>query len=173
MPDPYREPVEETPQSEAPPAPAAVKSREEEILELERQLAAKKAAFQEKDLSAKALASAEAPPSGAKVEKPLEQALNKETPTASIPIPAAPVVPPAAKIAIDQAAVKEDVQKFKGVEKNQQLKSLVDLAFLKGVNYAIEVARNLDSPYLMDEFHDVLIDEFRQKLVEGGKLEEI
>jgi len=31
----------------------------------------------------------------------------------------------------------------------------------------------LDNPYLIDEFHDTLIDEMRQQLIDKGKLEEI
>lgn len=161
MPDPYREPVEEKSQSGAPSAPTEASSLEQEVLELERQLAVKKAALPEKDLSAEALAEA---------EKPLEQVLDKEKPAVSPAV--APAAPPSAAAATP-AAVKEEAQKLKGFEKNQQLKALVDLAFLKGVSYATEVARHLDNPYLMDEFHDTLIDEFHQKLVESGKLEEI
>jgi hypothetical protein len=174
MPDPYRESTEEKPKL-SPAPPAAAGSLEQEVLELERQLATKKAALQEKDLSvdlsAKALASAEALPSGAKAEKPLEQVLAKEK--LAISPTSAPAVTPAVVSAPPEAAAKQEAQKLKGIEKNQQLKALVDLAFLKGVSYATEVARHLDSPYLMDEFHDTLIDEFHQKLVESGKLEEI
>ena len=147
MPDSYREPVEEKSQSEAP----AASQLEQEVLELERQLAAKKAALQEK-------------------EKPLEQVLAKERPLVSPAV--APTAPPSAAAATP-ATIKEEAQKLKGFEKNQQLKALIDLAFLKEVSYATEVARHLDNPYLMDEFHDTLIDEFHQKLVESGKLEEI
>lgn len=125
---------------------------EQEILELERQLAEKKAVLQEK-------------------EKPLEQVLAKEqsavsaAPTVAAP-PVSPVTPPA-------AVIKAEAHKISRLEKNQQLKSLVDLAFQKGINYATEVVRNLDNPYLMDEFHDILVDELHKELVERGKLEEI
>jgi len=59
------------------------------------------------------------------------------------------------------------------LEKNQQLKNLVDLAFQKGISYATDVARDIDNPYLMDAFHDTLVDKLHKELVERGKLEEI
>lgn len=152
MPDPYREPAEETSRPTAPSVPA-VNPLEREILELEKQLAAKKAAMK---------------------ETPLEQVLEKEK-TAVIQIVTSDAGPTGAAPVpvVSSSIIQEETEKLKDVEKNQQLKALVDLAFLKGVAYASDVARNLDSPYLMDEFHDTLIDEFRQKLVESGKLEEI
>jgi flagellar biosynthesis GTPase FlhF len=57
--------------------------------------------------------------------------------------------------------------------KERQIQLLVNLAFEKGIYRAVEVARNLDSPYLLDEFHDTLVDELYNKLVETGKLEKI
>ena len=92
----------------------------------------------------------------------LETALSQEKITVT-PLPAQP----------QSGQVQADAAKLSGVEKNRQLKNLVDMAFAKGVAHATEVARNLDNPYLLDEFHDTLIDEFHKKLVEEGKLEEI
>ncbi len=103
-------------------------------------------------------------------EKKPEEILTKEaappTPPSSS-IPAAPA-PSAPNLSAAQAAAG-----LRGFEKNQQLKSLVDLAFEKGVHYATEVVKNLDNPYLLDEFHDILVDELHKKLVERGKLEEV
>ena len=73
----------------------------------------------------------------------------------------------------NNAVVVQTAQELKSYEKNQQLKMLVDLAFTKGVSHAADVVRHLDSPYLMDEFHDTLIDKLYKELVERGKLEEI
>lgn len=154
MPDPYRESVDD--KAEAAPSAASPTSLsvEQEILALEKELAAKKAGL-----------SKETP-------RPLEQVIAQETPspvaavapaTASVAAPVVPAVP----------AVHADVKHIKKLEKNQQLKSLVDMAFGKGVSHAVEVVRNLENPYLMDEFHDVLVDELYKTLVEKGKLEEI
>ena len=120
-------------------------SVEQEILDLERQLLEKKA----------------------ERGKTLEQSIGAEQPkpgSVQTQTQGAPLA---------QADVKTDAAKISGIEKNQQLQSLVQLAFAKGVAHASEVVKNLDNPYLMDEFHDTLIDEFYKALVEQGKLEEI
>ncbi len=61
----------------------------------------------------------------------------------------------------------------KDINRQNQIKMLCDLAFEKGIDSAVEEARKLDSPYLLDEFHDKLVDELREKLIEKGKLEKI
>ncbi len=143
MPDQYRESTEENSES---PAPSQGGSVEQEILELERQLLEKKA----------------------ERTSTLEQVIGAEQPAASsLPVQIQTATAPF------QSEVKTDAAKLSGIEKNQQLQGLVQLAFTKGVAHASEVVKNLDNPYLMDEFHDVLIDEFRKALVEQGKLEEI
>lgn len=67
----------------------------------------------------------------------------------------------------------QDLKKIKRLSKPRQLKILVEVAFNKGVYQAINLARDLDNPYLLDEFHDALIDELRQKLIEAGKLKKL
>lgn len=149
MPDEPKESPEGGQLSQELPQTAAVNPVEQEILELERQLIEKRA---EQKKSAETAIGFEQPQPTGQTVTPLP------TPVVSLPQP---------------TEVKADTEKFKGVEKNQQLKGLVDLAFTKGVAHATEVVRNLDNPYLMDEFHDTLIDEFHKKLVDEGKLEEI
>ena len=152
MPDLYREPAEDSGAVETSSVPSAPLSGvETEIAELEKQIAQKRAML------------------GVEKQKPLEQAIGAEKPA---PSSAAPVQPPPSAPAAAPAP-KTEVDKFKGLEKNQQLKNLVDLAFQKGISYAADVARNLDSAYLMDEFHDTLIDQLHKELVARGKLEEI
>lgn len=156
MPDLYREPIDDKGAAEASGAPpgAPLGSVESEIAELEKQLAQKRAMLD--------------------VEKqpPLEQVVGAEKPAPSSvalgpPLPATPAAAPA------PTPAKPETQDFKGLERNQQLKNLVDLAFQKGITYATDVAREMDSAYLMDEFHDTLIDQLHKELVEKGKLEEI
>jgi len=53
-----------------------------------------------------------------------------------------------------------------------QVKVLREIAFEKGLDIAIEEAKKLNNPHILDEFHDDLVDKFYQKLVEAGKLEE-
>jgi len=61
----------------------------------------------------------------------------------------------------------------KNANHQNQIKMLCDLAFEKGIDVAIEEAKKLDNPYILDEFHDSLVDELREKLIEKGKLERI
>jgi len=152
MPDLYREPTDSS--TEAPGAAASLNSVEMEIAELEKQIAQKRALI-----------------SGVEKERSLEQVIGAEKPAilASTPVAAAPVAP----VGATGATTKPEAEDFRGLEKNQQLKNLVDLAFQKGIFYATDVARDLDNPYLMDEFHDTLIDRLHKELVKRGKLEEI
>jgi DNA-binding transcriptional MerR regulator len=70
-----------------------------------------------------------------------------------------------------QAAQK--IQELQEQPKERQIQILTEMAFEKGIVYAVEIAKNLDNPYLLDEFHDVLVDQLYNKLVEEGKLERI
>ena len=159
MPDLYREPVDDKSTAEASSAPAPLgfakgelSSAETEILELEKQLAQKRALL------------------GAEKQKPLEQVIGAEKPA---PSSVAPSLAPSSASVAAAPAPKPETQNLKGLEKNAQLKNLVDLAFQKGISYATDVARDLDNPYLMDAFHDTLVDKLHKELVERGKLEEI
>lgn len=149
MPDLYREPVDSS--AETPAAPAPLNPAEKEIADLERQLAEKRALL------------------GKEKEVVLEQIIAAEKPAPAASAAAATATPPTAAV----QDKKPEAEKFKGLEKNQQLKNLVDLAFQKGIIYAADVAKDLDNPYLMDEFHDTLVDKLHKELVARGKLEEI
>jgi hypothetical protein len=74
---------------------------------------------------------------------------------------------------IQQQAVQQQAQKLKDEPKERQIELLTQMAFDKGVVEAVGVAKNLNNPYLLDEFHDVLVDRLYGKLVEKGKLKQI
>lgn len=59
------------------------------------------------------------------------------------------------------------------MEKNPKVKSLVDMAFHEGVAKAIEEAKKTNDPYLIDAFHDALIDEVYDLLLKEGLLKEM
>jgi hypothetical protein len=75
--------------------------------------------------------------------------------------------------ASQQQVIVQTVQKLKDEPKERQIQLLTQMAIDKGVIEAINIARNLDNPYLLDEFHDALIDHFYNQLVEKGKLKQI
>ena len=72
-----------------------------------------------------------------------------------------------------QQVVVQTAQQIKAQPKERQIGLLTQMAFDKGVVEAVEVAKKIDNPYLLDEFHDVLVDELYNKLVEQGKLKAI
>jgi len=74
--------------------------------------------------------------------------------------------------AVQKVAVQK-AQQIKAQPREKQIKLLTDLAFEKGISHAVEVVKRLDDPYLLDEFHDALVDELYNKLVEEGKLKTI
>ena len=74
---------------------------------------------------------------------------------------------------IQQQAAQQQVQKLKDEPKERQIELLTQMAFDKSVIEAVGVAKGLDNPYLLDEFHDALVDKLYNKLVEQGKLKQI
>lgn len=118
-------------------------------------------------------------PSGAepKIEKPnfpeitVKQEIKKEIPkvgpSQEVPIPVPPAAPPMPPPA---AAPKEDG--LKNLTEDRQMKMLVDLAFQQGIDKAVQAAKATGDAYLIDKFHDTLVDELRQQLIEKGKLKE-
>lgn len=65
--------------------------------------------------------------------------------------------------------LSEDKQK----EIQEKLQHLVDVAFQEGLLAAIEKARITNDPYLLDAFHDTLVDKLYQELVKQHKLDEL
>jgi hypothetical protein len=122
-----------------------------EITELERRLVEKKRELEEKK--------------EVKHEKELIKEVIKEK--AETPGPPKVTAPPPKKVVIKKA------KQLKGQQKKRQIKLLTDLAFEKGVIHATEVAQKLDDPYILDEFHDTLVDELYNYLVEQGKLKQV
>jgi len=60
------------------------------------------------------------------------------------------------------------------LSKQQSLiQELVNLAFEDGLNAAIEKAKKMKDPYLLDAFHDLLADRLYEELVKRNKLKEL
>lgn len=60
---------------------------------------------------------------------------------------------------------RDEAQEISGFEPNQQVGALVSLVFQKGLTQAISVAREIDNPAILDEFHDTLVDRYYEELV--------
>lgn len=63
-------------------------------------------------------------------------------------------------------ATRDEVEEISKLEPSQQVGALVSLALEKGLHEAVSVARALNNPAILDEFHDVLVDRYYQILVE-------
>jgi hypothetical protein len=78
---------------------------------------------------------------------------------------------PAAQI--NPAQIKKQSQQISALDPQNQVKALCNLAFQKGLDFAIQTARNLNNPYVLDAFHDALVDELYRRLIEERKIEKI
>ena len=65
-------------------------------------------------------------------------------------------------ISLNQRDEVEEISKF---SKPQQVASLISLAFEKGLETAVAVAKALDNPAVLDEFHDTLVDRYYEELL--------
>jgi seryl-tRNA synthetase len=65
------------------------------------------------------------------------------------------------------APVKErdELKEIKIMPKSQQIGALVSLVFDKGLPKAVSIAKSLDNPAILDEFHDILIDKYYEELI--------
>ena len=55
---------------------------------------------------------------------------------------------------------------------DEQVKTLCELAFQKGVESALKAAQELNNPYILDEFHDALVDQLYERLIREKKIEQ-
>ncbi len=56
-------------------------------------------------------------------------------------------------------------------ERKEEIAALIEISFEKGVRQAVNIAKRT-SPWLLDELHDRLIDEYYQKLVQSREVSE-
>lgn len=59
----------------------------------------------------------------------------------------------------------KEIEKFPA---SQQVGALISLVFEKGLNQAISVAKGIDNPAILDEFHDILVDRYYEELIKKG-----
>ncbi|MBI2057917.1 MAG: hypothetical protein HYT63_02960 [Candidatus Yanofskybacteria bacterium] len=58
-------------------------------------------------------------------------------------------------------------------ELKTKVQDLVNIAFTKGLAEAVKEVSKMNNPAVLDAFHDVLVDQLYEVLVERGKLEKI
>lgn len=149
--DKYQEPIEGEPEvlKEAPePTPLRATEGSEAIPRKEVLGLEKEAKIEEK------------PEPKSKKEKKIEEALEEEK---AGPVPTPP-----------SDEVKEKIKELKGLDQENQVKTLVDLTFQKSPDFAIEIAKRLNNAYVLDELHKKLTeDESYKELVEKKKLKKL
>jgi hypothetical protein len=94
----------------------------------------------------------------------------EKEPSSSLAHPSPPTPPSAPPTS---GKIKKEIEELGKLDRQNQVKKLCQLAFEEGLNFSIEVAKNLDNAYVLDELHDTLIDELKEKLVEKGELKKL
>lgn len=67
--------------------------------------------------------------------------------------------------AVAPLATRDEAKEIKKFSASQQVGALVSLVFEKGLEEAVSVARELNNPAILDEFHDILADRYYKELV--------
>ena len=127
---------------------------EEEIKELERRLEEKKRALTE--------SGAELPHEKEVFRDVLKEHISDVRSVGGEVV--APVTP-----SVSSSQKDDDVQKMKE-DLKEDVRLLVEIAMTKSIGEAIRVAQRAGSPYLLDELHDHLVDDYYDKLVSLRKI---
>ncbi len=88
----------------------------------------------------------------------------------SAPAPTQPIAP-----ATDNALPPptSEPPSYLSDELKAKVQELVDIAFTKGLTEAVKEVSKINNAALLDAFHDVLVDQLYDVLVERGKLEKV
>lgn len=134
---------------------------EQEIAQIERDLASKRAVLEEQQKT------------GALQEMPHEKETLREIVGEKImPSPAPAPSTPSVKPSVVPPPPVEPPS-YMSEELKAKVQNLVDIAFNKSLDDAIKEARATNNAALIDAFHDALVDELYNYLVERGKLKKM
>ncbi len=132
---------------------------EQEIADIEQKLAAKKAELSKEELHTV-------------VKEQIQEKVPEYQPSVSPPAPnpiatepsqAVPVIPPPTAQA----------PSYLSDELKDKIQELVNIAFNQSIEEAVKTVSKLNNPALIDAFHDVLVDQLYNTLLERGKLKKI
>lgn len=137
-------------------------SPEDEIRELERKIAEKKREAAEKLVLDRDRGKETKPEEKEMLREVLKERIEalKQPPVSPQPLIPTPL-PPAGKPADGIVHPREE-----------DTRALIEIALVKGIAEAVKIAER-DSPYLLDELHDHLADDFYEKLVQLRKLKRL
>lgn len=130
---------------------------EHDIAELEKQLEAKKASLEHNKIEV----STETGPSEKEilhevVGQRIQQHIPSYSPTTQTPISTAPEPP-----------------SYLSQELKDKVKEIINLVFSKNLDEGIAEARRSGNPALIDAFHDMLVDELYDQLIEKRKIAKV
>lgn len=133
---------------------------EQEIVELERTLAQKRAALEEQKST------------GAIEEIPETKEILREALREKIAATPGAVIPPSGQIPLPPPPPPSTAKppSYLTDELRPKVEELVKIAFSKSIDEAIRLAKSADNAALLDAFHDYIVDELYNQLVERGKL---
>ena len=134
---------------------------EEEIQVLEKRLEEKKKALsgekrpEEKEFLKGIVIERAREVSALKAEKKIPKPVSGIKKTQAIPI---------------SLAGKISLKDLKSLSPEKQLDILIGIALSESIFEAANLAQQLDNPYILDEFHDTLVDRFYDELVKRGRI---
>ncbi len=128
---------------------------EEEILELERKIEQKKHELEKVK----------------RIEGAVEK-ISEKTPAVTAPAISAVTAPAISREEELTEEEKKSIQEIKNLPRQKQLETLINIALWRGLSQSIKIARSLNNAYILDEFHDTLIDKLYKELLSRGQLKE-
>lgn len=134
-----------------------------EIAKIEKDLAVKRAALEQEKQNGNP---AELPTEKETLHEIVGRRIESAPPLASQPLPVqtVPSVP---------APMLPGTPSYMSDELNPRVRTLIDVAFTKSIDKAIIEAKKTRNAALIDAFHDALVDELYQNLIDYRKLKKI
>lgn len=69
--------------------------------------------------------------------------------------------------------IEQDAKSIAMMDETRKIETLIAIALEKGIMHSVAVANNLQDPYILDTLHDKLVGELHDRLVREKKLKEI
>ncbi|MDP3731079.1 MAG: hypothetical protein Q8R34_01120 [bacterium] len=127
---------------------------EQEIADIEKRLAEKKAELGKEEL-------------GVALKEQVQEKVPEYQPS---PAPVVPIQEPFQTIPSAPPVPVAELPSYLSDELKNKVQELVNMAFAKSIEEAVKEASKLNNPALIDAFHDVLVDQLYNTLIERGKL---
>lgn len=135
---------------------------EQEIAQIEQDLASKRVALERQRQT------------GQIAELPHEKEILREIVGEHIGLPQpSPLAPTTPSVGVPTGSVGIEPPSYLSPELKEKVQELVNVAFAQTLEVAIKQARVTNNAALLDAFHDALVDELYNYLIERGKLQKL